>query len=151
MIFKVLAKMKIFQIWAKIDDFFKFLAKMMIFQNLVKIDGFSNFNFLCHLKFSNSSQCGMLWCGVVQTTLLWCGVELIPHHTFRQSTLDPGKCDYPNVVQPPQSQELTKVDDHGIIRVLFFGKKRASQKKNVPARSYSPLNPYRDNGKVHDQ
>ena len=45
--------------------------------------------------------------------------------------LDPGKCDYPNVVQPPQSQELTKVDDHGIIRVLFFGKKRASQKKNV--------------------
>ena len=85
MIFKVLAKMKIFQIWAKIDDFFKFLAKMMIFQNLVKIDGFSNFNFLCHLKFSNSSQCGMLWCGVVQTTLLWCGVELIPHHTFRQS------------------------------------------------------------------
>ena len=86
MIFKVLAKMKIFQIWAKIDDFFKFLAKMMIFQNLVKIDGFSNFNFLCHLKFSNSSQCGMLWCGVVQTTLLWCGVELIPHHTFRQST-----------------------------------------------------------------
>ena len=65
MIFKVLAKMKIFQIWAKIDDFFKFLAKMMIFQNLVKIDGFSNFNFLCNLKFSNSSQCGMLWCGVV--------------------------------------------------------------------------------------
>ena len=88
MIFKVLAKMKIFQIWAKIDDFFKFLAKMMIFQNLVKIDGFSNFNFLCHLKFSNSSQCGMLWCGVVQTTLLWCGVELIPHHTFRQSSYD---------------------------------------------------------------
>jgi hypothetical protein len=83
MIFKVLAKMKIFQIWAKIDDFFKFLAKMMIFQNLVKIDGFSNFNFLCHLKFSNSSQCGMLWCGVVLFRQHFCGVELIPHHTFR--------------------------------------------------------------------
>ena len=74
MIFKVLAKMKIFQIWAKIDDFFKFLAKMMIFQNLVKIDGFSNFNFLCHLKFSNSSQCGMLWCGVVLFGQHFCGV-----------------------------------------------------------------------------
>ena len=52
-------------------------------------------------------------------------------NTSPSSLLSPGNCDYPNVVQPPQSQELTKVDDHGIIRVLFFGKKRASQKKNV--------------------
>ena len=56
---------------------------------------------------------------------------------------------YTLIGSAPQSQELTKVDDHGIIRVLFFGKKRASQKKNVQA---GPLvNPYRDNGKVHDQ
>ena len=106
MIFKVLAKMKIFQIWAKIDDFFKFLAKMMIFQNLVKIDGFSNFNFLCHLKFSNSSQCGMLWCGVVLFRQHFCGVVWNWYHTTLLDSLIPR---YPGTRLPTSQSAGTRI------------------------------------------